>query len=137
VSSDERVRAAGGVVWRTDEGGATEILLVHRPKYDDWTFPKGKAEPGESDEATAVREVEEETGLTCRLGAELVESHYEDNRGRPKVVRYWEMTVESGAFAPNQEVDEVRWVSARTAADLLSYGRDLPVLSSFERRDRT
>ena len=85
------VRAAGGVVWRRATDGEAEILLVHRPKYDDWTFPKGKCDAGEDDETCARREVEEETGLLCELGAELPSTEYIDPKGRPKVVRYWAM----------------------------------------------
>src|SRR3954470_18054454 len=98
------VRAAGGVVRQE-----TRILLVHRPRYDDWTFPKGKAEVGETDEHCALREVCEETGLRCLLVSELPSTTYTDSRGRPKRVRYWLMEPEGGAFAPSREVDEVRW----------------------------
>ena len=134
--SAELVRAAGGVVWRAADGDV-EVLLVHRPKYDDWSLPKGKCDAGESDEDAARREVFEETGLRCTMGAELVESHYTDNRGRPKVVRYWAMEPVGGTFAANQEVDEVRWLPLDEARRLLSYERDLPVLESFDhaRRD--
>ena len=130
--SPDVVRAAGGVVWRLGEGGEVEVLLVHRPKYDDWSLPKGKCDAGELDDAAALREVREETGLRCRLGTELVESHYTDGRGRPKVVRYWEMEPVDGAFEVNDEVDAVAWVSVPEARGLLSYERDLPVLDSFE-----
>ena len=106
------------------------LLLVHRPKYDDWTFPKGKAEPGESDEDCAVREVEEETGLRCELGAELPSTHYTDSRGRPKRVRWWCMEPVAGAFAPTDEVDEIRWLTREEAAELLSYGRDQALLEA-------
>ena len=105
-----------------------EVLLVHRPRYDDWTFPKGKCSGGESDEACALREVEEETGLRCRLGRELGSTSYTDRRGRAKVVRYWLMEPLDGAFAAGQEVDAVRWVDAETAGSLLSYERDAEVL---------
>jgi len=134
VTSD-LVRAAGGVVWRRGDAG-TEVLLVHRPKYDDWTFPKGKCDKDEPDERAAVREVLEETGLHCRMGRELDESHYVDARGRPKVVRYWEMTVIDGAFEVNDEVDEVCWLPLDEARHRLSYERDEPVLDSFERAGR-
>ena len=121
------VRAAGGVVVRD----GPEVLVVHRPKYDDWTFPKGKAEPGESDEECAAREVEEETGFRCRLGRELPSTRYRDSRGRSKVVRWWHMTVDAGAFDPNREVDEVRWLPPDEVGALLTYERDLPVLQSL------
>ena len=118
------VRAAGGLVVRDGD-----VLLVHRPAYDDWTFPKGKAEPDESDEDCALREVAEETGLRCRLDRELVATEYVDSRGRPKRVRWWRMTqVDDDGFTPNAEVDELRWVSPRDAADLLTYERDLALL---------
>jgi 8-oxo-dGTP pyrophosphatase MutT (NUDIX family) len=86
------VRAAGGIVWRRGEGGAVEIVLVHRPAYDDWSFPKGKLHPGETEAEAAVREVQEETGLRCRLGREVGTSAYRDPRRRPKTVRYFAMT---------------------------------------------
>ena len=123
------VRAAGGLVVRP----GPEVLLVHRPKYDDWTFPKGKAEPGESDEACALREVEEETGLRCRLGPELPSTRYKDSRGRPKVVRYWRLTPQDGAFEPNREVDEIAWLEPESAALRLSYDRDVSVLAGLGR----
>jgi 8-oxo-dGTP pyrophosphatase MutT (NUDIX family) len=104
------------------------VLLVHRPKYDDWTFPKGKAESGESDEECALREVWEETGFECQLLDELPATEYVDARGRPKRVRWWHMRIVGGEFVPTQEVDEVRWLAAADAARLLSYGRDLALL---------
>lgn len=128
------VLAGGGVVWRpTDKG--VEVLLVHRPKYDDWTFPKGKLDPGETMEQGALREVEEETGLRCRLGPSLGITRYRDNRGRSKEVGYWAMTVRDGRFRPNVEVDEVRWVRPKAAAALLSYRRDIAVLDAFLEAD--
>ena len=107
------------------------LLLVHRPKYDDWTFPKGKAEPGESDEDCAVREVEEETGLRCELGAELPSTYYTDSRGRPKRVRWWLMEPVAGEFAPTDEVDEIRWLPPEAASSLLSYSRDYALLDAL------
>jgi 8-oxo-dGTP diphosphatase len=129
VAIGDVVRAAGAVVRRAGPDGV-EVLIVHRPRYDDWTFPKGKAEPGESDEETAAREVEEETGLRGTLGMELPNSRYRDSRGRDKVVRYWTMRPEDGEFEPHREVDEIRWVPVDRAADLLSYDRDREILAA-------
>jgi 8-oxo-dGTP diphosphatase len=117
------VRAAGGLVVRDEK-----VLLVHRPKYDDWSFPKGKCDDGESDESCALREVEEETGLRCELMQEIGETSYIDGKGRPKTVRYWKMRAVDGEFAPHDEVDELRWETPERAADLLSWSRDLPLL---------
>jgi len=123
------VRAAGGILVRD---GA--VLLVHRPKYDDWSFPKGKLEEGESWEDAAVREVEEETGLRCELGEEVGRTHYVVLQG-PKEVRYFAMSCDGDARAQN-EVDEVRWVPLDEARALLSEDRDrelLDVLSASGR----
>src|SRR5215213_7963023 len=116
------VKASGGVVWRGGDDGI-EVALVHRPRYDDWSFPKGKLDPGEGWEEAALREVREEIGLACRLGDELAPARYSVPKGR-KVVRYWLMEPESGDFTPNDEVDEVRWVSPAAAERLLSYDHD-------------
>jgi 8-oxo-dGTP pyrophosphatase MutT (NUDIX family) len=106
------------------------VALVHRPRYDDWTLPKGKLDKGESFEDAALREVEEETGLHARLVRELLPVNYEV-RGRPKVVRYWLMEVESDlGFVVNDEVDELRWVDAPEALSLLTYERDRDVLAA-------
>jgi 8-oxo-dGTP diphosphatase len=129
MAVDETVEAAGGVVTRLGSNGS-EVLIVHRPKYDDWSLPKGKLEPGESHEHAAVREVAEETGWQCELGAELRDVDYRDRRGRPKHVRYWLMDpVEHRGFTPNQEVDEVRWVPTAAAPALLSYDADRQLLA--------
>jgi len=125
--SSNIVRAAGGVVVRNGAGGR-EVLVVHRPQYRDWTFPKGKAAPGETDEACAVREVEEETGLRCALGRELASTEYVDARGRPKRVRYWLMQVESGELRFEHEVDAARWLPLAGASASLTYQRDIELL---------
>ncbi len=117
------VRAAGGVVVR-DEEGLLLTAVIHRPKYGDWTLPKGKLEPGEGFEAAAIREVEEETGLKCDLAEELSPVAYRDRKGRSKIVRYWLMHPLEGEFSPNDEVDELRWLGAGEAVELLSYGHD-------------
>ena len=124
------VRAAGGVIIRPGRGG-DRVAVIHRPRYDDWTFPKGKLQPGEDDLDAALREVAEETGLWCRAEAELTETDYVDRRGRPKTVRYWAMTPESGRFTPGDEVDRTTWLEPPAAAALLTYDRDLEVLQSF------
>jgi 8-oxo-dGTP diphosphatase len=121
------VKASGGVVWRRGDRGI-EVALVHRPKYDDWSFPKGKLDPGESWEEAALREVEEEIGLRCRLGHELPPAAYTDPKGRAKVVRYWLMAPLDGVFAASAEVDEMRWLPAAEARDQLSYEHDRALL---------
>ncbi len=119
----DQVRAAGGVVVRDGL-----VALVHRPRYDDWSLPKGKLDSGESFEEAALREIAEETGLLARLVRELPAVNYEV-RGRPKVVRYWLMEVESDpGFVASDEVDELRWVEPGEASALLSYDRDRDVL---------
>jgi 8-oxo-dGTP pyrophosphatase MutT (NUDIX family) len=126
------VRAAGGVVTRLEAVGGLEVLVVHRPRYDDWSLPKGKVEARERDEDTALREVEEETGYRCALGEELPTVRYRDRRGRPKQVRFWHMTVISDSpWVPNDEVDERRWISPSAAATLLSYDADRRLLRSL------
>ncbi len=118
------VRAAGGLVFRDGD-----VLLVHRPRYDDWTFPKGKADEDESDEECALREVHEETGLRCALDDEIGVTEYVDARGRPKRVRWWRMhPLADDGFVANAEVDELRWLDADGARALLTYERDLALL---------
>lgn len=119
------VRAAGGVVLND----AGELAVVYRPKYEDWTLPKGKLEPGESWEQAALREVEEETGLVCELRDELGSVSYTDRHGRPKTVRYWRMEVRDGEFQPNREVSELRWLPPADAASQLSFDRDREILA--------
>ena len=118
-----QVRAAGGLVAR-ERDGALEVAVVHRPRYDDWSLPKGKLHPGEGWEAAALREVEEETGLRCDLGEELESVTYLDRKGRRKLVRYWLMRPLDGEFEPNDEVDELRWVAPHDALSLLPYEHD-------------
>jgi 8-oxo-dGTP diphosphatase len=114
-----QVSAAGGVVERDGL-----IAVVHRPRYDDWSLPKGKLDRGESFEQAALREVLEETGLRCELGEELPAVRYLDQRGRPKTVRYWRMRATGGSFEPGSEVDEIRWLRPASAVELLSYEHD-------------
>jgi 8-oxo-dGTP diphosphatase len=125
------VRAAGGIVWRYGEGGVVEIVLVHRPAYDDWSFPKGKLHQGETEAEAALREVQEETGLRCRLGREVGTSAYRDPKRRPKTVRYWAMTPIGGTLGPANEVDEARWVPLAEAQAALTYEHDRRVLDGF------
>lgn len=135
MSGSGEVRAAGAVPWRRTAGGGVKVAVIHRPRYDDWSFPKGKLEPGESFAEGALREVAEETGLVGELGEVLPESRYLDHRGRPKVVRWWllEVAVPEGDDAgegsalgvvPNDEVDALRWLPPREAAVLVSYEHD-------------
>ena len=121
------VKASGGVVWRRGERGL-EVALVHRPKYDDWSFPKGKLDPGETWEDAALREVQEEIGLSCRLGHELPPTAYRDPKGRAKVVRYWLMEPLDGEFVRSGEVDEMRWMPAGEAGRMLTYDHDRELL---------
>ena len=116
---------------RSGPNGLTEVLVVHRPRYDDWSFPKGKCEPGEDFLDAAVREVAEETGLDVEVGSPVAQVAYIDHRGRPKVVRYWDMTPIGGSFTPNEEVDELAWLDLAQARSRLSYSRDVDLLERF------
>jgi 8-oxo-dGTP diphosphatase len=132
--SEPEVLAAGGLVWRRTGDGGLEVVVIHRPRYDDWSFPKGKVEPGESEEDAAVREVEEETSLRAERGPELPAASYHDSKGRPKRVRYFAMTPAPGAEAEaRNEVDEVRWVTFDEAAALLTYERDRDLVARYGR----
>ena len=126
--------AAGGVVWRPSPEGGIEVAVAHRPRYDDWSLPKGKLDPDETFEAAALREVEEETGVVARLAEELAPVRYRDDKGREKLVRYWLMdVVDEGRFTPNDEVDEIRWLEPGAAGALLSYGRDAELVRGARR----
>jgi 8-oxo-(d)GTP phosphatase len=134
------IRAAGGVVWRnagTFAGEPTvEVAVIHRPRYDDWSFPKGKLASGESDLQGAVREVLEETGYHVRVGRPLGESRYEKNGmagARTKVVRWWAMQAEEGAFSPTSEVDRLEWLSLADAGERLTRESDRDLLERFAR----
>jgi 8-oxo-dGTP pyrophosphatase MutT (NUDIX family) len=130
--SEPIVRAGGGIVWRHDQGGPIEIVLIHRPAYDDWSFPKGKLHPGETEAQAALREVQEETGLWCRLGREVGTSSYRDPKRRPKTVRYWEMTPTAGTLGPANEIDDARWVPLGEAAGRLTYEHDRRLLEGWQ-----
>jgi 8-oxo-(d)GTP phosphatase len=125
------VRAAGGLVLRR-AGRGLEVLLVHRPAYDDWSLPKGKLEPDEGEIEGALREVEEETGLRCVLGREAGTTEYVDSRGRPKQVHYWTMVAPGVEPAAANEVDEVRWAPIGEAGTLLDYSHDRELLRGLE-----
>jgi 8-oxo-dGTP pyrophosphatase MutT (NUDIX family) len=125
------VEAAGGVVWKVTSKGLVKVLLIHRPQYDDWSFPKGKLDEGETHRQAALREVEEETGLRCRTGEELPHVRYLDRKGRLKRVRYWTMEPIDGEFTANDEVDEVRWLAVDDAMVELTYRHDRAVLAAL------
>ena len=127
------IRAAGGVVHR-GERDAFRVAVVHRPRYDDWTLPKGKLETGETDEDGALREVEEETGLRCALEDQAGSTRYRDRHGRPKVVIYFFMTPIDGTFRPNNEVDELRWLPPTDAMALLTHQHDRDLVAKAARR---
>lgn len=124
--------AAGGVLWRPRENNGVEIGVIHRPRYDDWTLPKGKLESDETLMMTAVREIGEETGYRVRLGRYLRDVGYDISSGR-KRVRYWSARAVGGDFADNHEVDEMEWLGIDAAERLLSYSQDRRVLREFTR----
>jgi 8-oxo-dGTP pyrophosphatase MutT (NUDIX family) len=129
------VRAAGGVLWRTGEDGTLQTALVHRPKYDDWSLPKGKPDPGEHLLETAVREVREETGLGVVVGRRSLRTRYavrsRDGQTVPKEVDYWLMEVVGDDFMVNDEVDELRWLPVDEAVDSVSHDHDRAVLEDL------
>jgi 8-oxo-dGTP pyrophosphatase MutT (NUDIX family)/phosphohistidine phosphatase SixA len=130
-----QILAAGAVVWRPDDRGGIEVAVVHRPRYDDWSLPKGKLDPGETIPATAVREVAEETGFRAVLGRRLTTIHYDvpgrDGRRVPKTVEYFSAKAVGGAFEPSAEVDELRWLDPDQAQYLCTRDSDSEVLSDF------
>ena len=132
VDEAKLVRAAGGIIFRNGNRGPSRVAVIHRPSYDDWSFPKGKIASGETLEEAALREVTEETGMRCRLVRPLGCTAYADRRGRDKVVCYWVMEPVGGRFRAGGEVDELRWVTVDEALDLLSYGRDRALLRAVE-----
>ncbi len=138
-ASERTTTAAGGVVWRKRPAPRrpdprVEVLVVHRPSYDDWTFPKGKTDPGETLQQTAVREISEEAGVHVRLGHPLQQVTYPISGGT-KIVSYWSARVassdDSAPFVPNKEVDQIRWVGLDEAGALLTYEHDLRLLEEF------
>tara|TARA_B100000686_G_C16580907_1_gene858067 strand:- start:586 stop:1014 length:429 start_codon:yes stop_codon:yes gene_type:complete len=135
VNKKEKVDvwAAGGVVYRkgNNKKGLFEILLVHRPSYDDWSFPKGKQDPGETLKETALREVCEETGFYCQTKGRVGLVRYEVGKGRLKEIHYWAMKVESGEFKANNEVDKICWVKPKKAQKILTWSEDRDLLENF------
>ncbi len=116
--------------------GALQIVVVHRPVQQDWSFPKGKLEGGETFELAALREVREETGMSCRLLRFIGHTEYVDRKGRPKAVAYWVMAAVGGFFTPNDEVDELRWLALDVAAGTLSYPRDRELVAVLMAADQ-
>jgi 8-oxo-dGTP pyrophosphatase MutT (NUDIX family) len=132
--AEREIPAAGGAVWRRRPDGVLETALVHRPRYDDWSLPKGKLDRGEHALQAAVREVAEETGLAVVVGRRSVQTRYAVDAGL-KRVDYWVMQAVGGRFAPNEEVDELRWLPLPAAGALVSHEHDRAVLADLARRD--
>lgn len=125
------VLAAGAVLWRPGPDGQPEIAVIHRPRYDDWSLPKGKVDRGECEPVTAVREILEETGFRSRLGRRLATVRYPLNGSGEKKVTYWAARVIDGEFTPNREVDRIEWLPVGAAAKRLQYPQDRKVLRRF------
>ena len=134
-SQTDVVQAAGGLVVRR-QGGQLQIVIVHRPVQEDWSFPKGKLEAGETFETAALREVREETGMACRLLRFIGHTEYVDRKGRQKTVAYWIMAATGGSFSPNEEVDELRWLHLDEASRQLSYSRDQELVAVLTAADQ-
>lgn len=134
ASEKRAVRAAGCVVWRSTAGDDVEVLVIHRDRYDDWSFPKGKLDAGETEREAALREVREETNVEGELGDELALVSYTDHKGRPKTVRYWLLEYVSGRFEPNDEVDAIAWLDVEAARARLSYQHDVDLLTELLHR---
>lgn len=130
------VSAAGGVLLRRDGSGQTRVAVIHRPKYGDWSLPKGKLEDGEGWREAALREVEEETGYRCQARAELPPVSYLDRNLRRKLVRYWLMDPIEGEFHAHDEVDELRWLTRTEADELLTYDHDRELVAKVMRTTR-
>jgi 8-oxo-dGTP diphosphatase len=130
------IAAAGGVVLTRDKDGQTRVAVIHRPKYMDWSLPKGKLEEGEGWQEAALREVEEETGFRCEASSEISHVSYLDRKGRRKLVRYWLMEPIEGKFEPHGEVDELRWATQDEADELLTYPHDKELVHLGLRRWR-
>jgi 8-oxo-(d)GTP phosphatase len=131
VPARKAVLAAGAVLWRSNgDSAAPEVAIIHRPRYDDWSLPKGKVDLGETEPVTAVREVHEETGYTSHLGRRLTAVSYPVEQGIKKV-RYWAARCVDGTFTPNAEVDELKWLPVSEAMKQLGYAHDRKVLRRF------
>jgi 8-oxo-(d)GTP phosphatase len=130
-SATKAVLAAGAVLWRSGDGADPEVAVIHRPRYDDWSLPKGKVDVGENEPVTAVREVYEETGHSSHLGRRLASVSYPVQEQGIKKVRYWAARSADGTFTPNSEVDELKWLPVEAALKQLDYPHDRKVLRRF------
>jgi 8-oxo-(d)GTP phosphatase len=132
-STGRTVHAAGAVVWQRGPGDTVEVALIHRPRYDDWSLPKGKVDRGETEPVTAVREIFEETGHRVHLGCRIGAVSYPLDQGTKKV-RYWAARSTGGEFAPNNEVDELLWLPVSQAVKKVKYSHDRKILRRFAKR---